>query len=151
MTKAEKNLAKDALLQYSREYLLKKRKSKQERALLGDDQPRYVIYVRKSTEDEKRQVESNPAQIKLCSKFAKDNGLRVVDILPEEKSAKIPGKRDKFNKMIKTIDEGKSYDSILAWHPDRLARNMKESGEILDMLDNNIINNLKFCSVSLVG
>lgn len=151
MTKAEENLAKDALLQYSKEYLLKKRKSKQERALLGDDQPRYVIYVRKSTEDDKRQVESNPAQIKLCSKFAKDNGLRVVDILPEEKSAKIPGKRDKFNKMIKTIEEGKSYDSILAWHPDRLARNMKEAGEIMDLLDSGKIKDLKFVSYSFTN
>jgi mRNA-degrading endonuclease RelE of RelBE toxin-antitoxin system len=52
MTKAQENLEKEALLQYSREYLLKKRKGKQERALLEDEAPRYVIYARKSTEDE---------------------------------------------------------------------------------------------------
>lgn len=151
MTKAEENLAKDLLLQYSKEYLLKKRKSKQERELLEDDQPRYVIYARKSTEDEKRQIQSNENQIELCSKYAKENGLVVVDIIPEDKSAKHPGKREKFSKMIQTIKEGKSYDSILAWHPDRLSRNMKEAGEIMDLLDSKKIKDLKFVSYSFTN
>lgn len=151
MTKAQENFARDALLQYSKEYLLKKGKSKQERAILEDESPRYVIYARRSTEDDKRQVQSKENQIDLCSKYAKDNGLVVVDIIPEDKSAKNPGKRDKFNMMLETIKEGNSYDSILAWHPDRLARNMKEAGEIMDLLDSGKIKDLKFVSYSFTN
>jgi site-specific DNA recombinase len=151
MTKADKNFAKDALLQYSREYLLKKRKGKQEKALLEDESPRYVIYARKSTEDEKRQVGSIPNQIDLCSKYAKDNNLVVADIVSEEKSAKKPGKRDVFNMVLENINKGETYDSILAWHPDRLARNMKEAGEIMDMLDSGKIKDLKFVSYTFVN
>ncbi len=151
MAKADENFAKDALLQYSREYLLKKRKSKQERAILEDESPRYVIYARKSTEDEKRQVGSIPNQIDLCNKYAKDNDLIVVDILSEEKSAKIPGKRDTFNMILENIRNGESYDSILAWHPDRLARNMKEAGEIMDLLDSGKIKDLKFVSYTFIN
>jgi len=48
--------------------------------------------------------------------------------------------------MLDTIKKGDFYNSILSWHPDRLSRNMKESGEILDMLDNDLIVDLKFSS-----
>lgn len=152
MTKAQENSARDSILQYAREYLLKKRKGDAESELLEVDEPRYIIYVRKSSEDEKRQVQSIPDQIDICKKYAKDNNLLVVDILPaEEKSAKIPGKRDVFNMMMKTIKEGGKYDSIIAWHPDRLARNMKEAGEIMDLLDNGTIKDLKFASYTFIN
>lgn len=35
-------------------------------------------------------------------------------------------------------------DGIIIWSPDRLARNMKEAGEIIDLLDRGIIKDLKF-------
>ncbi len=47
--------------------------------------------------------------------------------------------------MLKDIRDGK-YDAILAWHPDRLSRNMKEGGEIIDMIDEGIIKDMKFCA-----
>jgi site-specific DNA recombinase len=53
--------------------------------------------------------------------------------------------------MLETLRKGDSYNSILAWHPDRLARNMKESGEILDLLDNEIIVDLQFPSYSFTN
>ena len=152
ITKAQENSARDSILQYSHEYQLKKRKGEAESELMEGDEPRYIIYVRKSTEDEKRQVQSIPDQIDICKKYAKDNNLLVVDILPaEEKSAKIPGKRDVFNMMMKTIKEEGKYDSIIAWHPDRLARNMKEAGEIMHLLDNGTIKDLKFASYTFIN
>jgi site-specific DNA recombinase len=151
MTKAEENLARDSILQYSQEYLLKKGKSKKERALLEGEEPRYVIYARKSTEDEKRQVQSISDQLDLCKQFAKDNNLNVVDIRWEEKSAMYAGKRDVFTDILENISKGGIYDSILAWHPDRLSRNMKESGEILDLLDNEKIKDLKFVSYTFTN
>jgi site-specific DNA recombinase len=151
MTKAKENLARDSILKYSEEYLLKKRKTKDERALLDGEEPRYVIYARKSTEDEKRQVQSISDQLDLCKKFAKEHGLNVVDVRWEEKSAMLAGKREVFTDILDTIAKGVMYDSIIAWHPDRLSRNMKESGEILDLLDNEKIKDLKFVSYTFVN
>lgn len=137
--------SKESLKKYAEAFNLKKRKSKKEKQLENSNEY-YVIYARKSTEDSERQVHSIEDQIEHCKKYAKSNNLEIVDIIREEKSAKTAGKRTAFLKMLNTIQEGNSYNSILAWHPDRLSRNMKESGEILDMLDNDIIFNLKFPS-----
>lgn len=137
--------AKELLRSYAEAYNVSKKKTKGEKQLI-DKKPLYVIYARKSTEDEKRQVQSIEDQIDICKKFAKDNHLDVVEIIREEKSAMTAGKRIEFGRMLETLNNGDSYNSILAWHPDRLARNMKESGEILDMLDNDYILDLKFPS-----
>ena len=48
-----------------------------------------------------------------------------------------------FNQMLDDIRAGK-YDGILTYHPDRLARNMLESGMLVDMTDNGVIKDLKF-------
>lgn len=105
---------------------------------------KYVLYARKSTTDETRQVRSINDQISDCYAFAKRNGIRVIGKpLQETKSAKKPNLRPIFNQMIKDIKAGK-YDGILAWNPDRLARNMLEGGMLIDMIDNNIIKDLKF-------
>ena len=106
---------------------------------------RYVLYVRKSSEDEDAQSHSIPAQINDCMRVAEREGLNIVDVLREEKSAKIPHKREVFKQMLKDIEEGR-YDGILCWHPDRLSRNMLESGMIIDLLDNAIIQDLRFFS-----
>jgi len=95
---------------------------------------RYVLYARKSTEDDTRQVRSIGDQIRDCQKLAQDLDLRVVDIIKETKSAKRPHQRPLFTKMLKDL-RAKKYDAILCWHPDRLCRNMLEAGEIIDMLD----------------
>jgi site-specific DNA recombinase len=49
--------------------------------------------------------------------------------------------------MLDAIRGGK-YGGIIAWHPDRLARNMKEAGEVIDLLDKRIIKDLRFVSFS---
>ena len=104
---------------------------------------RYVLYVRKSSEDVGAQAKSLPDQIKECVKYAEDKGLIVTEILKESHSAKLSGKRPIFSKMLKDLEDGK-YDGILAWHPDRLARNSLEAGMIVDMVDNGVIKDLKF-------
>lgn len=105
---------------------------------------KYVLYVRKSTEDEARQVKSIEDQISECLVFAQRAEITVVKpILQESKSAKKPNNRPVFTQMLKDIRAGK-YDGILAWHPDRLARNMLEGGQMIDMIDEGIIEDLKF-------
>lgn len=106
---------------------------------------KYVIYARKSTDDPQRQVQSLPSQVKECKEFAKSKGLhfKESEIIRESESAKTPGIRPKFKKMLDDIVAGK-YDGIIAWNPDRLARNMREGGEIIDMIDTEIMKDLKF-------
>ena len=107
---------------------------------------RYVFYVRKSTDDPKRQARSIPDQIKECRELAERLHLNVVNLnkpLKEKKSAKVPNKRPVFSQMLKDIRDGK-YNGILAWNPDRLARNMLEAGMLIDMVDNETIKDFKF-------
>lgn len=105
---------------------------------------RYVLYARKSTDDPKKQVRSIEDQVAECKLFAVRNGLTVVgEPVTEKKSAKIPDQRPAFNQILVDIRAGK-YDGILSWHPDRLARNMKEAGVIIEMLDEGVIKDLKF-------
>ena len=105
---------------------------------------RYVLYARKSTTDESRQVRSIPDQIRECKELVTRLGLHIVGKpLQETQSAKLPRKRPIFRQMISDIKQ-KKYDGILAWNPDRLARNMLEGGEIIDLIDQGIIKDLKF-------
>ncbi|MEN9881058.1 MAG: hypothetical protein RLZZ308_241 [Candidatus Parcubacteria bacterium] len=113
---------------------------------------RYVIYARKSTDEEGKQVHSVEDQVEVCLEFAKKNDLSVrkEDILLEKMSAKESGVRSVFLGMLLKLRKG-DYDGIIAWHPDRLARNMKEAGEVIDLLDKNIIKDLKFPSFSFIN
>ncbi len=104
---------------------------------------KYVLYARKSTDDAQRQVRSIDDQIAECRQLAERLGIRIADVVIEKKSAKKPGLRPLFRQMMKDIQKGK-YDGIIAWHPDRLARNMKEGGEVIDMIDENYIKDMKF-------
>jgi site-specific DNA recombinase len=108
---------------------------------------RYAVYVRKSTDESDKQIRSLQDQITECKEFAEKNGIRVraEDIIIEAESAKEPDTRVKFRQLINDLKSGK-YGGVLAWHPDRLARNMKEAGEVIDLVDKNIIKDLKFVS-----
>ncbi len=104
---------------------------------------RYVEYDRKSSDDPQRQVRSIPDQNLECGQLAKRLNLKVVKVFQETKSAKQPNLRPLFKQMLKGLKDGE-YDAILAWNPDRLARNMLEAGMIIDMVDTDVIKDLKF-------
>ncbi len=106
---------------------------------------KYVMYLRKSTEDEGRQIRSIGDQEKDCRDLVKRLGLNVIDVIKEEKSAKKPNHRPAFRDMLKRIKQ-KEFNAVIAWHPDRLSRNSIESGEILHMLDMDIIKDIRFVS-----
>lgn len=112
--------------------------------------PKYVIYLRRSTKGKDKQKTSIPDQKKHCLKYAKENKLDWVEILIEKETAYKSNKRDVFYEMLDKIEKG-VYNSILAWHPDRLARNMRDAGQIIDMLDRGIIYNLQFPSYTFVN
>ena len=102
----------------------------------------YFIYARKSTDDEDRQILSIEAQLVELRAFAKRENLFVYKELVEAKTAKEPG-RPLFNDMLKAIEKGE-VEGIMAWHPDRLARNSIDGGKIIFLLDRGIIKDLKF-------
>lgn len=105
----------------------------------------YVIYARRSTKDNERQERSIPDQIEDCQAILEDleGKPKPVKIFKEKESAKISSKRPKFDEMIQGIKEGK-WNSIVSWHPNRLARNMLEGGMIIDLIDKGLLRELKF-------
>src|SRR5688500_4059454 len=103
---------------------------------------RYFGYIRKSTDDGKRQQLTLDAQKFEINKFAQAQGLTIIKIFEEKRSAKRPG-RPIFGDVLKRISSGEA-NGIIAWHPDRLSRNSMDAGQILDMLDTKIMVDLKF-------
>ena len=94
---------------------------------------RYLIYSRKSSESEDRQVLSIPAQLNELGDIATREGFDVATTYQESMSAKASG-RPVFNELLKVIERGKGY-SLLVWNVDRLARNMVDGGMILELMD----------------
>ena len=102
----------------------------------------YFIYCRKSTEEEERQILSIEAQLTELREYAKRENLFVVKEFTESQTAKEPG-RPVFNQMLAEIEKGNAL-GILAWNPDRLARNSIDGGKIIYLVDTGKIKSLKF-------
>ena len=103
---------------------------------------KFFLYARKSTDVEDKQVLSIEAQLTELRAFAKQNNLEIIREFVEKKSAKIPG-RPIFNDMLARLEKGEA-EGILAWHPDRLARNSVDGGKIIYLIDCGRITALKF-------
>jgi len=106
---------------------------------------KFFIYARKSTDDKDRQIRSIEDQLAEVRELSTKLNLEIVDVLLEKKSAKKPG-RPIFNQMIERMEKGEA-SGILAWHPDRLARNMLDGGRIIHMVDAGLITQMKFCMI----
>jgi DNA invertase Pin-like site-specific DNA recombinase len=105
---------------------------------------KYIAYCRKSTDEPDRQILSIEAQVAELKEFAAKEGLKVIKFVIESKTAKAPG-RKKFAEMLRMIEDGVAA-GILAWHPDRLARNSVDGGKIIYLLDTGKLLDLKFPS-----
>ena len=130
-----------------KEYLA--RSNKEIISILPKEKIRYAIYARKSTESDSRQMRSIDDQITECLDYAGRNNLKVdsgSDIFIDEGSAaKNTGKRTDFNSLLDKISSGE-IQGLISWSPDRLSRNMKDAGKIIDMVDLELIQDLHFCT-----
>ena len=103
--------------------------------------PKYFLYARKSTEDDDKQVMSIPAQLVELREFASRENLEILQEFQESKSAKKPG-RELFGEMMMRVEQMGNV-GILAWHPDRLARNSIDGGRIIYAVDTSKIVSLR--------
>ena len=72
---------------------------------------KYILYTRKSTESDDRQMLSLGSQIEECKRIVEQKGLSIVKTFRESMSAKTPG-RPLFNEMVEMIDKNKAQGII---------------------------------------
>lgn len=99
-----------------------------------EEQVKYVLYARKSTESDELQAMSIDSQIKEMLQLAEREKLLIVDIKRESHSAKASGRRPVFLEILEDLRSSK-YTGILTWAPDRLSRNAGDLGSLVDLMD----------------
>lgn len=109
-----------------------------------NNQLRYFIYARKSSESEERQARSIEDQLREVWELARRERLVIVGEYTEAQTASKPG-RPQFNEMLSRIESGEA-DAILAWEPNRLARNSVDGGRVIYLLDTGAIRHLRFAN-----
>ncbi len=94
---------------------------------------RIAIYARKSSESEDRQIQSLEDQIKALQTLAQREGIEVHEVFQESRSAKAPGTRPEFQRLVKEIGRGR-IDGVLTWSISRLGRNPVDGGQMAYLL-----------------
>ncbi len=89
----------------------------------------YVLYARRSTDAEDKQILSLESQFDELRKFAALRGIEIAEELTESASARDPG-RPVFGELLRRVKAGK-VEGILVWRLDRLARNMVDGGQLI--------------------
>lgn len=102
---------------------------------------RYILYARKSTESEDRQVASIESQIKVMNEVKNQLNLNVVEVIHESSSGFKVGRKE-FNKMLSMVANGEA-DGILVWKLSRLSRNPDDAGRIMGMLQRGEIKHIR--------
>ncbi len=76
---------------------------------------RYIIYIRKSTDDSDNQTRSLGDQLSECLDYVEKHSLTLGNpkVIRESVSAKQSDKREGFRTMLEDIKRGK-YDGIIA-------------------------------------
>jgi site-specific DNA recombinase len=94
--------------------------------------PSHVIYARKSSESDDRQVLSIDSQVQELKLLALRRGLTIDEVITEAHSAKAPG-RPVFGVLMRRVAKGE-IAGIFCWKMDRLARNHFDTGQVLQAL-----------------
>lgn len=151
-------------------------KQQQVKPITLDELIFYILYARRSLEDDEKQKESIPQQLEKMYSYWQVNELPLLlrdvktfpideqtlaeieqayekdpestdrirnfylkyAIVTERKSAKEPGKRPAWNRVIEMVRQG-TVRGILSYSPDRMARNLQEGGEVLQLIDRQLL------------
>ena len=105
------------------------------------EKDKYIMYLRKSSEEDNRQILSIESQETELNRLAKNLNLKIYKTIKESKSAKDPG-RPGFDEMILDIKEGK-FNGIICWKIDRLSRNPIDSANIQWLLQKEKLNSIQ--------
>ena len=96
--------------------------------------PRYIMYCRKSSESDERQIQSLPDQITSLTELVRQKGFQLVGTpMQESKTAKAPG-RPFFGQAVQMIEDG-LVNGIVLLNPSRLSRNTVDTGRIIYLMD----------------
>ena len=115
-----------------------------------DTKIKYVLYARKSTESEERQILSIESQVKEMLQLAEKENLEIVDIRRESHSAKDSGQRPVFKEILEDIRRGR-FSGILTWAPDRLSRNAGDLGSLVDLMDQKLLLQIRTYGQSFIN
>ncbi len=111
-------------------YVLYLRRSRKQRGVKGEDDEKPEGIDKLSIEQQRE----------ACEYTAEKRSLIIEKTFEEEIPAKKPRTRPQFRAMMEYIESSPRNLGILAWAPDRLARNAVDSGEIIqNFLDKKII------------
>ena len=120
------------------------------RVVIPTTKVKYVLYARKSTESEERQILSIESQVKEMLELAEKEGLEIIDIRRESHSAKDSGQRPVFKELLEDIRRQR-YNGILTWAPDRLSRNAGDLGSLVDLMDQKLLLQIRTYGQSFIN
>jgi site-specific DNA recombinase len=109
-----------------------------------DRKLRYFAYFRKSTESDERQVQSIPDQKSWTDGVVREKALHVTKRFEESMSARKTG-RPVFNEMLDRIEAGEA-NALIAWAPDRLARNAMDGARVIELVDSGMLRHIVFAT-----
>ena len=95
---------------------------------------KYIIYARRYSESEDKQVLSIHSQISELIKLSTEQNLDVSEVFFESCSAKKSRKRPIFSKVLRLIRR-EAASGIIVWSFDRLSRNAGDAGILIDLFD----------------
>jgi site-specific DNA recombinase len=98
----------------------------------------FIIYCRKSTDSEDKQLQSIEDQRNILTALAKERNLPILQVFHEEKSAKAPG-RPIYNQMMSLIKSRGDIKGIICWKLNRLSRNPVDSGGLQWLIQSKVI------------
>jgi len=99
--------------------------------------PHTILYARKSSEEDDRQILSLDAQETECRSYAARHGTAITAVVREAHSARKPG-RPLFQGMLRDCEDllgsGRPV-TVLCHKPDRLLRNLADWARLNDLMD----------------
>lgn len=120
---------------------------KEDGKIQENEQIRYCLYARKSSESDERQAMSIESQINEMKTLAERENLFIKEVRQESHSAKSSGLRPVFNQLLIDIRNGE-FEAILTWAPDRLSRNAGDLGTLVDLMDQKKLKTIRTYSQS---